>query len=82
MCVVVGSKPSSTTSPEPSTPDSPSLGDYKLAKNKSTTNLLSQSNPSLSVNTVRPRMSFDAGSMRDYDRLTRLVPRRACVLRR
>ncbi|KAL1628151.1 serine/threonine protein kinase [Neofusicoccum ribis] len=72
-----GSKPTSTTSPEQPPPQTPS-SDIKLPKNKSTSNLLSQSasNPSLAVNTVRPRMSFDSGTSRDYDRLTRspIVP--------
>ena len=89
MCIFsAGSKPTSTTAPEqlpPLQPSSSDASDLKLPKNKSTSNLLSQSTPALSnlaVNTVRPRMSFDAGTSRDHDRLTRLVPRRACVLRR
>ncbi|EOD49647.1 putative serine threonine-protein kinase ppk6 protein [Neofusicoccum parvum UCRNP2] len=78
MCIFsAGSKPTSTTSPEQPPPQTPS-SDIKLPKNKSTSNLLSQSasNPSLAVNTVRPRMSFDSGTSRDYDRLTRspIVP--------
>ncbi|KAB2576808.1 Serine/threonine-protein kinase PSK2 [Lasiodiplodia theobromae] len=76
-----GSKPTSTTAPEqlPPLQTSSDAGDLKLPKNKSTSNLLSQSSPanaSLAVNTVRPRMSFDSGTSRDYDRLTRspIVP--------
>ncbi|KKY21767.1 putative serine threonine-protein kinase ppk6 [Diplodia seriata] len=80
MCIFsAGSKPTSTTAPEQLPPLQTSASDLKLPKNKSTSNLLSQSSPansSLAVNTVRPRMSFDAGTSRDYDRLTRspIVP--------
>lgn len=81
MCIFsAGSKPTSTTAPEqlPPLQTSSDAGDLKLPKNKSTSNLLSQSSPanaSLAVNTVRPRMSFDSGTSRDYDRLTRSVTR-------
>ncbi|OJD36373.1 serine threonine protein [Diplodia corticola] len=81
MCIFsAGSKPTSTTAPEQLPPlQTSTTSDLKLPKNKSTSNLLSHSSPansSLAVNTVRPRMSFDAGTSRDYDRLTRspIVP--------
>lgn len=81
MCIFsAGFKPTSTTSAEQPPPQTSlaAASDIKLPKNKSTSNLLSHSNPSnpsLAVNTVRPRMSFDSGTSRDYDRLTRLVKR-------
>lgn len=82
MCIFsAGFKPTSTTSAEQPPPQTSlaAASDIKLPKNKSTSNLLSHSNPSnpsLAVNTVRPRMSFDSGTSRDYDRLTRspIVP--------
>lgn len=77
MCISAGSKPTSTTFPSEQPMPHAAPSDIKLPKNKSTSNLLSQSasaaNPSLAVNTLRPRMSFDSGTSRDYDRLTRSV---------